>query len=145
MHALQHLGGTNSSCVQVKNCFCATGNSQTLSCHWFARRLPSVKMTCTWKALIFFMGYSFRQVSGISSLRVARVHVQDTGLASFHHSSIIPRLLRDVTMFFPPPSQPCRSHRLFNAGFTCWPNEHDCLMVSPTELLASAEECWEGR
>lgn len=65
---------------------------------------------------------------GISSLRVARVHVQDTRLAS-----IIPFLA-----FF-------RSHRLFNAGFTCWPNEHDCLMVSPTELLASAEECWEGR
>eukprot|EP00435_Cladocopium_sp_Y103_P038950 s1830_g10.t1 len=33
---------------------------------------------------------------------------------------------------------------LFNAGFTCWPNEHDCLMVSPAELLASAKECWEG-
>eukprot|EP00434_Breviolum_minutum_P043015 symbB.v1.2.038314.t1/scaffold5926.1/size22390/2 len=33
---------------------------------------------------------------------------------------------------------------LFNAGFTCWPNEHDCLLVSPAALLAAAEHFWEG-
>ena len=80
---------------------------------------------------------------GISSLRVARVHVCPRHRSCFHHS--IPRLLRDVTMFFRHLPSHGSSHRLFNAGFTCWPNEHDCLMVSPTELLASAEECWEGR
>ncbi|CAJ1445466.1 unnamed protein product [Effrenium voratum] len=29
---------------------------------------------------------------------------------------------------------------LFNAGFTCWPNEHDCLVVLPAEFLAAVEE-----
>ena len=32
------------------------------------------------------------------------------------------------------------ARRLFNAGFTCWPNEHDCLVVLPAEFLAAVEE-----
>lgn len=34
---------------------------------------------------------------------------------------------------------------LFNAGFTCWPNDHDTLLISPPALMAAARQRWRCR
>lgn len=63
-----------------------------------------------------------------------------------HHHFIIIHAINQLNhQSWPWPCPPRPRLRLFNAGFTCWPNEHDCLLVSPSELLASAEEYWQGR
>ena len=71
-------------------------------------------------------------------------------LQTYHHF-----LLTSFNPQKPPKTSknlPCALHQrgefsnaelLFNAGFAAWPNEHDCLLLSPAELQMAAQKCWE--